>query len=279
MNMTSLSRIAILLSISGGLVAAARPAEACSLALPSIKAWHPAAEEAGVHVSSRLWIKGNLSEVTLAGGGRTITTTLTRMGEQVAIYEARPSEALAPSTRYTVTAKGPDVAEPTVFAFTTGAGTQPTAPLPPPSIGISATTVWQAWDRHCNSFSDAYRLEIDAEPVGNAVFYQLLERRDGQLVVIAADDAPRFVEYSVSLPSATYAIRPVGQGGESPAEAALPTDSAIDDDEPGDEGGCSAASSTSGSSSGSSVLWLGAILAGLTLGARRRRGRGLAAPL
>lgn len=276
MNMTSLSRIAILLSISGGLAAVPRPAEACDPALPSIRAWHPAAEEAGVHVSSRLWIKGNLSEVTLAAGGRTITTTLTRMGEQVEIYEARPDEALAPGTRYTVTARGPDVAQPTVFAFTTGAGAQPPAPLPPPSIGITVTNVWQAWGRHCSKFfSDAFRLAIDAPPVGNALFYQLLELRDGQLVVIAADDAPAFVEHTEALPSATYAIRPVGQGGERPAEAALPTHRVIDDGEPvEDEGGCSA------SPSGSSAIWLGALLAGLALGARRRRaGRGLAAPL
>ena len=267
------ARLALVLPLFG-VLAAGQPqrAEACTPAQPYISAVRPAADEAAVPTNARIWLVGlGVKEVTLTAGTTTITTQLAQPVEDRIYFRATPSQPLLPNTRYTVTAKSDQVAEPRVYSFTTGAGEDLRVPAAPAKLAVTAQRVKAEEDpAPCSSAFDGYRIEIDAAPVEGAALYELAVLQGGRYVVTALSEQPILADVSARLPTPMYRVRPVAITGLGADDGSLPSEQANDAENEG-EGGCSASSGTGSSS-------LLALMAGL-LGWSLWRRRGVRSPV
>jgi MYXO-CTERM domain-containing protein len=277
MNPLSLPRIALLLSvmgITGALAAAgARPAEACSLPAPEIKAWLPAAGATGVPTNAALWIKGAPESVTLTAGPKTITALVKRISPNTDAVQATPSEALAPMTKYVVAASALGINDPVTFEITTGAGPEAPQLTAPRQTRVTAAGPLVSDGNSCAPAAGSYRVSIEATAVTGAAFYQLVAVQGPEPTVLEVSLTPLFSQIVEAMPTPRYAVRPVAISGAGVDFAALPgqrAETAVpvsEDDDGDDDGGCSA----SGERTSPLALALGLGALGLMLSRRRRR--------
>jgi MYXO-CTERM domain-containing protein len=262
MKMFSMVRLSFLVALLSGAIvslAAPRSTEACSPALPSIQPLRPAVDETAVPTNTWIWLNGDeLTDVKLSDGVTVVTTQLTPLRPGLWTYAAVPATALRANARYTVTARSSNVQETKVFAFTTGAGAELSAP--PPARNLRATAERTKGDP-CDS-SDGYFIDVIAEPSAGAVFYRLERLTSaGEYELVDFEGSPELSSFSATLPSPKYRVRPVAITGLAAADETLPVVQALDE-----SGGCSAA----GTGGSSSALWLLMAAVGWGLWQRRR---------
>ncbi len=281
MNLAKISsaKLVFALAAAAALAAHARPAEACTPELPTLKAAYPAADATGVPTNALVWIDGPAETITITPEiGVPVTTVLARVSPSLFFFHATPATKLSANTRYTVNVTGDSrgSVEPLTYSFTTGAADETRVPAAPAMVKVTAAQLPTGGN---SCIPTGYRVGIEAQPVEAAAFYELLEKRDGVWVVTGHARASLFNTYASAMPTPTYTIRPMSITGKGPDEATLPAKSAEtfvplpegDGDGDGDDdGGCSA---SGGASSGASfAIALG--LLGLVLGQRRRRAFG-----